>query len=911
MGKFTGKRKLVTKKKKKSKKSKNAKDDWYTNDGVAGIYGIKKTRGKKEEDSDDYFEKDDGKYQVDSEQSESDSEEETPDLYGQLLSGLREASNDADTKAALRRIQLEQEGIEEETEAEEFHDHDAYKFENDVQIDEKNESENSFVQDESEPENSTMENEEESEPEYSTVENEDESESEGVSKKHDEFVFKKRFIEAYTLTEDECEELTADDSAPVPLKSKLVIGGGKMTVAVYGQVTAMPIPGTFHAADVNIDAFATLNSSFEIKERLGKRWLAYAHRRHKLNCRRIGEELVPDRNSIGLTSLQTSLAAPVFNYTDLIFNGRSLHNASELRELYVLHALNHVTKSRDLVSNHNVAIKERAQVRRQQKEAAIVEKTAFPEIDEAAQNEFDETIRDRGLTRPSVLIVVPNRAAALRVVRLLFELLPENANISNKTRFYDEYTEQNSEELDAISASIRREREKASESYDELYFATGTHPGIEDDMSIRKGSSARPADWLATFAGNNDECFKLGIGFNGRKSVKLYSSFYQSDLIIASPLGLRLSTGQGVGEGVDNDEEMSADEDDEGLEELGIDVKTEVRNKEIRKDGVDVDFLSSIEVCVVDQADVIEMQNWQHLVDVMEVMNSKPANLREDMDFSRVRQSFLLDGMPRRLRQTIVFTSTPNPYVNALFVPKSVSKMNLAGALTCRPSSFEGSIYDTVASNITHKFVAVNDKRIEYFENNVISTLKSDVAAHTLVIVPSYFDYIQVRNLFRRVAENMGETEDRLRGKGFQTVSKPKVKGRNGKKFKAPKYNIDESARSCLYVCCSEYTEPPQVIRCRGDFFHGRAKVFLTTERFYFYNRFKLRGIHRIVSYAPMANAQFYTELNDLIESEDSKVTNLTLFSERDSMTLERIVGTSNTRKMLASDKSVFTFETS
>ena len=88
------------------------------------------------------------------------------------------------------------------------------------------------------------------------------------------------------------------------------------------------------------------------------------------------------------------------------------------------------------------------------------------------------------------------------------------------------------------------------------------------------------------------------------KYARLFAPFYTADIIVASPLGLRMI--------VKSDTEKSRE----------------------------TDFLSSVEVVLIDQFDYLMMQNLDHLHTIMDACNLSPFRSR-GADFTRVREHFL------------------------------------------------------------------------------------------------------------------------------------------------------------------------------------------------------------------------------------------------------------------------------
>lgn len=369
------------------------------------------------------------------------------------------------------------------------------------------------------------------------------------------------------------------------------------------------------------------------------------------------------------TPLQRELFAVINNYQDLFYAQRTHANGEEIRFMYTLHALNHVMKTRTKVMNHNLKLK----LLGHSKSSAII----------------PDKYRDQGLFRTKVVIVVPFRESARRIVNNIIQLV---------------YPDTGSDSADSKPQVMHYKRFLTEYGGESIHFPK---------------RNPKPEDYEQTFAGNSDDTFRIGLKFT-RKAIKLYSDFYSSDILIVSPVGLRMVVG--------------APDD---------------KNR-------DYDFLASIEMLILDQADIFFAQNWDHLLHIMDHLHLQAQSAR-NTDFSRVR-SWCLNQWSRFYRQTLLFASHELAEFRSLFNSRCSNYRGKVRLL----NPIENGTIKHVAVHVTQTFHRIDvlsiqssfDQRFDYFKKTILPQFKAASKAHCLVFIPSYFDFVRIRNYFKSETMN-------------------------------------------------------------------------------------------------------------------------------------------------------------
>lgn len=390
-------------------------------------------------------------------------------------------------------------------------------------------------------------------------------------------------------------------------------------------------------------------------------------------------------------------------------------------------------------------------------------------------------LRDQGFTRPKVLILLPTRNACYEIVELLIKLCGS-------------------------------EQQENRKKFNKQFSSKETPP------------DSKPEDFKHSFKGNNNDFFCIGVKFT-RKSLKLYSSFYSSDIIIASPIGLSMI----------------------------------LENPDKKKRQYD--FLSSIEVLVVDRANQIEMQNWDHVNTVFKYLNKIPKDFH-DADFSRIRM-WSINDQANLLRQNLVFSEFSTPNINNIVSSKS---LNLSGKLRFKPvTTSKNCIMNSIGLKLKQIFQRFEssspmtdpESRFKFFINSVLPSLTRSTSYDDglLIFIPSYYDYLRIKNYMK-------------------------------------------TSTKFTFASIDEYTSQSKLSRNRQQFASGKIKIMLYTERLHHFRRFEINGVKNLLMYGLPSNPIFYKELVRFIgKSVFREIADLDLsfikilYSKWDAVALERIVG--------------------
>lgn len=469
---------------------------------------------------------------------------------------------------------------------------------------------------------------------------------------------------------------------------------------------------------------------------------------------KIQNDLLDSKNN--LTPLQKKIVDPIFQYQDLLYEYENYDQETEYRDLYALHALDHIYKTRDRILKNNQRL----------------------------QDNPDQEVLDQGFTRPKVLIVVPTRDVAYSVLSKIIEKSGLD-QVDKKSKFRDQF--------------------------------------YQDSLPPKY----KPKSFQQVFKGNTNDFFVLGAKFT-RKTIKLYSNFYQSDIIVCSPLGIQLIL--------------------------------ENTDKKKRQD----DFLSSIELLVIDQLHSIEFQNVLHLTSIFEHINKIPQQ-QHDADFSRIKMWYIND-QAKLFRQTLIFTRHSTPFANSLINGKcrnyagrwknhtivgaeksSLSQLGMRTRLVFQR-------FDVAGGAATDE----PDFRFKHFCSVIVPNIVQSTGYEDgiLLYIPDYTDFIRVRNYLREKT-------------------------------------------TILFGDISEYSEQRQLTANRALFQQGRVKVLLYTERLHHFRRYEIKGVKTVIFYKPPTNPEFFEEtVRYLAKSAFLGVADLNisvvrcLYSKLDGLALERIVGT-------------------
>jgi U3 small nucleolar RNA-associated protein 25 len=228
-------------------------------------------------------------------------------------------------------------------------------------------------------------------------------------------------------------------------------------------------------------------------------------------------------------------------------------------------------------------------------------------------------------------------------------------------------------------------------------------------------------------------------------------------------------------------------------------------------------------------------------------------------------------------RQTVVFSAYKKAEVTTLV--RRLNNHSGRVRITALPAKY-GTMLDVTVS-MRQRFLRIDgvatpdespNRRFAFFTVNVLPEIRVAAESQALIVIPSYFDFVRVRNMLVEL-----EADD-------------------------PTFR---------FASMSEYSKASDVARARTNLFTGRIKLVIMTERFHYYWRNRIRGANTIVWYGLPENAQIYPEIVNFTAEAAERgrpVQSIAMYDVFDSFALERIVGESRSKKLTSPARSVYLF---
>ena len=475
------------------------------------------------------------------------------------------------------------------------------------------------------------------------------------------------------------------------------------------------------------------------------------------------------------------------SYKDVQVSWNNLEIRTQLMKIYLFHILNHILKRKEEIElNDNIdkiindtAITDNQKLNKElfrSHESEFLSEyytkhvnpktklddkyanknfiTYHKEIKEQYNNKNDKdeiNIKDQGFTSPKVLILVPYKKHARIILEELINIFSNNnwKGITNKKKFKDEYSE-----------------------FDSM-----------------------------------DDCFRMGINISFfENKMKLYSPFDESDIILASPLGLKLATPS------DND-------------------KTFKNNKVY-------DFLSSIEIFLMDFSEVFIYQNMEHLNEILSFINKPPKNNQNIVDINRIKEVYA-NNYGEYLRQNIIISHFKCLDIDVIIndISKNINgKVLFDGPyenqteLIKKEFSEKYNYMNSKNYEIRYEFKILRDlkgeddfdEKFNYFTKNIWQNLYESFEKHTIIFISSTFDYLRLKSFFK------------------------------------------QKSKSVCYI--SEDTDKKDWQRNRLYFENGKYKFLLYNERAHVYKKINLKFAKNIFFYSLPEDPKIFNDLIHLID---------------------------------------------